>query len=53
VPGTIANLSTRPEDGPAFPDHSSRMVVNESALANGIAMQVAVALRFLERGWAL
>jgi hypothetical protein len=29
------------------------MVVNESALANGIAMQVAVVLRFLERGGAL
>jgi amidohydrolase len=46
VPGAIANLSTRPEDGPAFPNHSSRMLVNESALAAGIAMHVAVALRF-------
>jgi hypothetical protein len=26
------------------------MLVNESALANGIAMHVAVALRFLEQG---
>src|SRR5215471_5861897 len=48
VPGAIANLSTRPDTDPAFPNHSPRMVVNESALANGIAMHVAVALRFLE-----
>jgi len=48
VPGTIANLSTRPDTDPAFPNHSPRMQVNESALANGIAMHVAVALRFLE-----
>jgi amidohydrolase len=53
VPGAIANLSTRPDDGPAFPNHSSRMLVNESALANGIAMHAAVALRFLERGGVL
>src|SRR5439155_26124040 len=50
VPGTIANLSTRPDADPAFPNHSPRMLVNESALANGIAMHVAVALRFLEKG---
>jgi hippurate hydrolase len=50
VPGAIANLSTCPEDGPAFPNHSPRMRVNESALAEGIAMHVAVALRFLEMG---
>jgi hippurate hydrolase len=50
LPGAIANLSTRPEQGPAFPNHSPRMLVNESALATGIAMHVAVALRFLEAG---
>src|SRR5712691_2030759 len=50
VPGAIANLSTRPADGPAFPNHSPRMRVNESALAAGIAMHVAVALRFLAKG---
>jgi metal-dependent amidase/aminoacylase/carboxypeptidase family protein len=47
VSGAIANLSTRPADGPAFPNHSPRMLVNESAFAAGIAMHVAVALRFL------
>jgi metal-dependent amidase/aminoacylase/carboxypeptidase family protein len=50
VPGTIANLSTRPDGGAAFPNHSPRMVVNESALAAGVAMHVAVALRFFEKG---
>ena len=50
VPGAIAHLSTRPDDGPAFPNHSPRMLVNEPALATGIAMHVAVALRFLEKG---
>jgi hippurate hydrolase len=50
VQGTMANLGTRPTDGPAYPNHSNRMLVNESALVSGIAMHVAVALRFLERG---
>lgn len=49
VPGAIANLSTCPESGPSFPNHSTRMLVNESALANGIAMHVAVARSFLDR----
>jgi hippurate hydrolase len=49
VPGAMANLGTRPDTGPAFPNHSNRMVVNESALATGIAMHVAVAHRFFER----
>jgi hippurate hydrolase len=50
IPGAIVNLSTRPADGAAFPNHSPRMMVNESALANGIAMHVAVALKFLAQG---
>jgi len=50
VPGAMANLCTRPESGPAYPTHSTRMTLNESALVNGIAMHVAMALRFLERG---
>jgi hippurate hydrolase len=52
VPGAIANLGTRPGDGPAFPNHSPRMLVNEPALARGMAMHVAVALRFLEQARA-
>jgi hippurate hydrolase len=46
VPGAMANLGTRPDDGPVYPNHSNRMLVNESALATGVAMHVAVALRF-------
>ncbi|MGH7324456.1 MAG: M20 metallopeptidase family protein [Candidatus Rokuibacteriota bacterium] len=48
VPGALAFLGTRPDDGPAHPNHSSRMVLNEPALATGIAVHCAVALRFLE-----
>jgi hippurate hydrolase len=50
VPGAMAYLGTRPEEGPSFPNHSSRMRVHEPALAAGMAMHAAVALRFLERG---
>ncbi len=52
LPGAMANLGTRPDSGPVFPNHSNRMLVNESALAAGIAMHVAVALKFLETGSA-
>lgn len=48
IPGAMANLGTRPDTGPAFPNHSNRMLVNEAALATGIAMHVAVALRFFD-----
>jgi hippurate hydrolase len=50
VPGALAFLGTRPEDGPAYPNHSSRMRVHEPSMAAGIALYAAVALRFLERG---
>jgi amidohydrolase len=53
IPGAMANLGTRPDTGPAFPNHSNRMLVNESALASGIAMHVAVALRFFDGAAAL
>lgn len=33
IPGAMANLGTRPDPGPAFPNYSNRMLVNESALA--------------------
>ena len=49
VPGAMTNLGTRPDTGPAFPNHSNRMLINEPALATGIAMHVAVALKFFER----
>jgi amidohydrolase len=50
VPGAMANLGTRPDAGDVYPNHSNRMLVNETALASGIAVHVAVALRFFERG---
>jgi amidohydrolase len=49
IPGAMANLGTRPDTGPVFPNHSNRMLINESALAHGIAMHVAVALKFFAR----
>jgi amidohydrolase len=47
VTGAFAFLGTRPAEGPAPPNHSNRMRVNESALPVGVAMHVAVALDFL------
>jgi amidohydrolase len=47
VTGAFAFLGTRPAEGPAPPNHSNRMIVNESALPAGVAMHVAVALDFL------
>ena len=53
VRGAMANLGTRPDGGEVYPNHSNRMLVNESALVSGIALHVAVALRFFERGGAI
>src|SRR5882724_4809660 len=53
VPGAMANLGTRPDSGEVYPNHSNRMLVNEAALASGIAVHVAVALRFFERRGAI
>jgi len=47
VPGAFAFLGTRPDSGPAHPNHSNRMIVNEAALPTGAAMHVAVALDVL------
>jgi len=47
VPGAFAFLATRPAGGPAPPNHSNRLLVNEDALPAGVAMHVAVALDFL------
>jgi metal-dependent amidase/aminoacylase/carboxypeptidase family protein len=51
VPGAFAFLGTRPADGPAPPNHSNRMLVNEAALPVGVAMHVAVALDYLDDHW--
>lgn len=51
VPGALLFLGVRHEGGEAEPLHSSRMLVNEEALAAGVALHAALALRTLaERG---
>jgi amidohydrolase len=46
VPGTMVFLGTNPDGrGPAAPNHSNRMVLDEAAMANGIALYAAMALR--------
>jgi amidohydrolase len=47
VPGAFAFLGVRPAGGEAEPIHSSRMVLDEEAMASGIALHAAVALRWL------
>jgi amidohydrolase len=49
VPGAMVRLGTAPAgvEHPA-PNHSNRMVIDESAMANGIAFHAAMALRFLD-----
>src|SRR5262252_2964164 len=49
IPGTLMFLGTRPDGEAApIPNHSNRMVVNETAMATGVALHAAVALRFLD-----
>ena len=52
VPGAMAFLGTRPPgiEGPVAPNHSNRMVLDEEAMAAGIAVHAGVALRWLDRG---
>jgi hippurate hydrolase len=50
VPGAMAFLGTRPDGVPAAevaPNHSNRMVIDESAMTTGIALYAATALRRL------
>jgi hypothetical protein len=44
----MACLRTRPDDHGAFvaPNHSNRMVLNEDAMASGVAVYAAAALSF-------
>lgn len=48
VPGAMAFLGASPGRGPVAPNHSNRMVLDESAMAAGIAMHAAVGLRHLQ-----
>ncbi len=50
VPGAMVFLGARPGEGPAAPLHSNRMVLDEAAMAAGVALHAGVALRFGERG---
>ena len=54
VPGAMAFLGVAAEGSDwhgCCGIHSSRMVVDESALPRGAAILAGAALRFLERGW--
>jgi amidohydrolase len=46
VPGAMVFLGTMPKDFPVEPNHSNRMVIDESAMAAGISLYSAVALDF-------
>lgn len=51
VPGAMAFLGTRPKGvapSEAAPNHSNRMVIDEDAMAAGIATYAGVALRWLD-----
>ena len=50
VPGAMVFLGVRPSDREPAPLHSNRMVLDERALATGIALHAAMALRFLRSG---
>jgi metal-dependent amidase/aminoacylase/carboxypeptidase family protein len=50
VPGAMAFLGTRPEGVPpqdVAPNHSNRMVLDEGAMATGVALYAAAVLRRL------
>ncbi len=51
VPGAMVSLGTRPDgfaEGTAPNAHSNRYLLQEDALATGVAMYAAVALEFLK-----
>jgi hippurate hydrolase len=55
IPGCMAFLGVAPATSnhrDAAPIHSNRMLLNEEAMATGIAMHAAVAQRFLAEGFA-
>ena len=50
VPGAMVFLGTMPSDHPVEPNHSNRMVIDESAMAAGISLYAAVALDLCRSG---
>ena len=54
VPGAMAFIGVAPEGSDYRtnpPLHNTRMTIEESAMAQGVAMHCALAMRYLERGW--
>ncbi len=54
VPGAMAFIGVAPEGSDHRtnpPLHNTRMLIEERAMARGVAMHCALAMRFLERGW--
>jgi hippurate hydrolase len=47
VPGAMVFLGARPEGTESAPLHSNRMVLDETAFADGIALHAAIATRWL------
>jgi amidohydrolase len=50
VPGAMVFLGTSPSSGPSAPNHSNRMVLDEGAMASGIALYAAMALHHCRQG---
>ena len=50
VPGAMVFLGTNPGSGHAAPNHSNRMVLDENAMASGIALYAAMALHHCRQG---
>ena len=48
IPGCMLILGVRPEDAEPAPCHSNRMILNEQAMVQGMALHAAVALRYLD-----
>ena len=47
VPGALVFLGARPGSGDSAPLHSNRMVLDEAAFAEGVALHAAIATRWL------
>jgi len=48
IPGAMVLLGVRPAEGAAAPVHSNHMRLNEEGMQAGIALNAAIALRYLE-----
>ena len=49
IPGAMVLLGVRPGQGPVAPVHSNRMLLNEDGMQAGIALNAAIALRYLSQ----